>query len=31
MANRADNFNRTDSATSLGTPSDGGSAWATIS
>lgn len=25
--NRADNFNRADSATSLGSPSDGGSAW----
>jgi hypothetical protein len=27
VANRADNYNRADSATALGTPSDGGSAW----
>ncbi len=27
MASRLDNFNRADSALSLGTPSDGGSAW----
>jgi hypothetical protein len=27
MANRTDTFNRANSATSLGTPSDGGSAW----
>jgi hypothetical protein len=28
MANRSDTFNRGDSSTSMGTPSDGGSAWA---
>lgn len=27
MTDRVDNFNRADSASSLGTPSDGGSAW----
>lgn len=27
MANRSDNFNRADSATSIGAPSDGGSGW----
>jgi hypothetical protein len=27
VANRSDNFNRADSATALGTPSDGGSDW----
>jgi hypothetical protein len=31
MSNRSDNFNRTDSATALGTPSDGGSAWSALS
>ena len=29
MTNRTDNFNRADSTTSLGTPSDSGSAWVT--
>ena len=29
MTNRTDNFNRADSTTSLGTPSDSGSAWTT--
>lgn len=28
MADRTDDFNRTDTATALGTPSDGGGAWA---
>ncbi len=27
MSNRSDNFNRTDTTTNIGTPSDGGSAW----
>ena len=31
MANRSDNFNRSYSATTLGTPSDGGAAWSAIS
>lgn len=31
MTNRTDDFNRADSTTSLGTPSDAGSAWATAS
>lgn len=30
MANRADTFNRSDSSTALGTPSDGGSAWVVV-
>jgi hypothetical protein len=30
MANRSDNFNRADSTTTLGTPSDGGSAWSVL-
>ena len=31
MSNRSDDFNRADSTTSLGTPSDGGSAWVATS
>lgn len=31
MTNRTDNFNRADSNTALGTPSDGGSAWVAVS
>lgn len=31
MANRSDDFNRADSSSSLGTPSDGGSAWSALS
>lgn len=31
MANRSDNFNRADSTTALGTPSDGGSDWVAAS
>jgi hypothetical protein len=30
MANRADNFNRADNSSALGTPSDGGSAWVAL-
>lgn len=30
MTNRSDNFNRADDASSLGTPSDGGSAWSAL-
>src|SRR5438552_14788054 len=30
MTNRTDNFNRADSTTALGTPSDGGSDWIAI-
>lgn len=30
MTNRSDNFTRANSATSLGTPSDGGSAWVVV-
>lgn len=30
MSNRADNFNRADSTTSLGSPSDGGSPWSAL-
>lgn len=29
MANRSDNFNRSDNASAIGTPSDGGGAWST--
>lgn len=31
MSNRTDDFNRADSTTTLGTPSDGGSAWSVLS